>query len=238
MCSRSGVPLSNPCGDISGNDMWDGIYECSPYGEIRSLEISYAEWGTIPSTVALLTALTDLEIYRNSINGTIPPSIGQLTNLVYLYLYSNCLTGTIPVELGNLIYINDFDLDSNALTGTLPTAVTNFPYAEYYDLDSNMLSGTLPSELATVGALLGSYSDIYVYSNKFTGYVPSELVCSDAYFYLEDMSTVVCQQPCTDEIGETVSGPVERRLKLEVYFDLPSCDGMMITDCCDMSCGN
>lgn len=47
----------------------------------------------------------------------------------------------------------------------------------------------------------------------------------------------MCQQPCNDEIGDTVSGPVERRLKLEVYFDLPSCDGMMITDCCDMSCG-
>lgn len=69
--------------------------------------------GTLPTELGLLTAMTELKIYQNSVYGTLPSELGQLTMISKFIFSDNALTGTIPSELGRLTLIsanNQFDL--------------------------------------------------------------------------------------------------------------------------------
>jgi hypothetical protein len=52
--------------------------------------------GTIPSSLASLTELTDLALNGNNLKGTIPSSLASLTELTFLVLGDNALTGLVP----------------------------------------------------------------------------------------------------------------------------------------------
>jgi hypothetical protein len=54
---------------------------------------------------------------------TIPTELGLLSRLSILWLFNNSLTGTIPTELALLTNLQELFLESNLLNGTVPDAV-------------------------------------------------------------------------------------------------------------------
>jgi hypothetical protein len=72
-----------------------------------------------------LTALADLHLNDNQLDGPIPPELGNLTQLVFLSLENNQLSGSIPPSLGQLTNLCDIDLSFNHLTGALPPELGN-----------------------------------------------------------------------------------------------------------------
>lgn len=77
--------------------------------------------GPIPAEVGLLTALTELDMSRNTITGTIPTFLGQLTVLETLRLADNQLTGTIPTELSSIESLLTLELTGlDLVTGVVP----------------------------------------------------------------------------------------------------------------------
>ncbi len=64
----------------------------------RSLTLSNGLKGPLPSSLGQLSALTQLTLNTNALNGTLPgPALGNLTSLQVLRLGSNALTGTTLV---------------------------------------------------------------------------------------------------------------------------------------------
>ena len=62
--------------------------------------------GSLPSELAMLTALEQLWLANNNHDGPIPPGIGNLTALVVCDLTGNSLTG-ISSELGRLTLLEE-----------------------------------------------------------------------------------------------------------------------------------
>ncbi|KAK3255466.1 hypothetical protein CYMTET_35351, partial [Cymbomonas tetramitiformis] len=71
-------------------------------GACTELIISDPLFGTLPSELGELTALTELDLYQNYLSGTLPTELGRLTNLQLMALDSNQLTGTLPTQLGRI----------------------------------------------------------------------------------------------------------------------------------------
>ncbi len=66
----------------------------------RSLTLSNGLKGPLPSSLGQLSALTQLTLNTNALNGTLPgPALGNLTSLQVLRLGSNALTGTTALLL-------------------------------------------------------------------------------------------------------------------------------------------
>ena len=127
---------------LNGSSTWNGV-TCSISNKITSIEISgLALYGTIPSTVGVLSDLTKFDFSYNDISGTIPSSISKLVSLQYL------------------------DLSENYFTGPLPSAMDNFGSLEYFSVTKNLLTGTIPYALCLVKAL----SYLYLDSNQFVCY--------------------------------------------------------------------
>jgi hypothetical protein len=59
--------------------------------------------GTIPTELGLLSRMSALWLFNNSLTGTIPTELALLTDLDELLLYSNLLGGTVPEEVCALI---------------------------------------------------------------------------------------------------------------------------------------
>ncbi len=129
---------------------------------------------TIPSEIGLLTQLTYLDVYNNTLSGSIPSEIGLLTRLSFLSFSSSFnnendrTTGsTIPSEIGLLTLLTDLRL---------------------FD---NQLSGTIPSEIG----LLTQLARLYLYDNQLSGTIPSSL-CSHVKPLYIDCGVITCQQGC------------------------------------------
>jgi hypothetical protein len=82
-------------------------------------------------------------LYFNALEGPIPPSIARLTNLRKLYLYRNKLTGSLPQIPYNkleVVYLNN-----NNLTGSITVPMLSQSPLRIFDISRNQLSGALPS---------------------------------------------------------------------------------------------
>ncbi len=87
-CSSSGVPITSPC-SASG---WPGIY-CNAIGSaITDISlVGEGLQGTIASNIGDLTGLEEVNLASNFLIGIIPNSISQLQQLTLLALYQNKL---------------------------------------------------------------------------------------------------------------------------------------------------
>lgn len=87
---------SKPCN-------WKGLV-CDANSDLVSLDLSYtnAYIPSIPTTIALFTALTNLQLGFNGYTMALPSTLGQLSNLQSLGLQSMYLTGVIPTFIGKL----------------------------------------------------------------------------------------------------------------------------------------
>ncbi|KAL3684145.1 hypothetical protein R1sor_002167 [Riccia sorocarpa] len=85
---------------------------------------NYNLTGTIPASVADLTALTDLWLDNNKITGSIP-DLSKLTKLTTLHLQNNSISGAIPDTLATLTSLKELWLSNNQLSGPIPAALYN-----------------------------------------------------------------------------------------------------------------
>ncbi|XP_014507997.1 probable inactive leucine-rich repeat receptor kinase XIAO [Vigna radiata var. radiata] len=134
--------------------------------------------GTLPSSLSLLTDLTQLLLSPGLVTGPIPLQLAQLTNLRVLSLPSNRLTGPIPTALSTLRRLHTLDLSCNQLSGSVPPTLTDLPQLKILILASNSLSGTLPK---TVNSPL---LHLDLKDNKITGPLPLSLPSSLRYLSL------------------------------------------------------
>jgi len=127
---------------------------------------------TIPTTIGLLTALTNLVLQFNFLKGPLPSQLGLLTNLKTLYIANNAeLDGSIPSQLAQLGSLKVMNLGSNALTGAVPSEIFSMNSLETLVLNKNHLTGTIPTEVGNAASLkVLSLSD-----NQLTGSVPEEI---------------------------------------------------------------
>lgn len=104
--------------------------------------------GSIPSTLASLTALISLELHDNRLSGSLPTQLGAaLGDLKNLRLGQNRLGGTLPTQLGGLAQLSYLDLTNNEISGTLPNATGDLRWLQRLQLADNRLSGAIPDHV-------------------------------------------------------------------------------------------
>lgn len=127
--SLTNMPLDwdgDPC--LPHEYSWSGI-TCSNGSQIRVVSLNLSNMGlsgSLPLTIANLTALTELSFANNNISGHIP-DLRRLKRLEILHLQSNHFDGNIPSSLGNLTSLRELFLQNNNLTGQIPISLLNKP---------------------------------------------------------------------------------------------------------------
>lgn len=127
--------------------------------------------GTIPSETGNLKELRSLILDDNNLTSTIPKEIGNLTNLEILYLRKNKLSGVLLKEIGDLKNLISLDLSKNVLSGSIPLEINSMTNLEVLNLNYNNFDGNLPLELFQLKRL--KYLNLS--DNKLTGTIPSEI---------------------------------------------------------------
>ncbi len=130
--------------------------------------------GNIPTQLSSLTNLTSLNLSANELSGNIPTQLGSLTNLTSLHLDYNQLTGDIPTELGNLTSLSQLSLNNNQLTGDIPAEIGSLTSLTNLDLSSNQLTGDIPTEIGSLTRL----TYLLLNNNQLTGDIPTEIAIS------------------------------------------------------------
>ncbi|CAM0910581.1 unnamed protein product [Alopecurus aequalis] len=109
--------------------------------------------GTLPASLASLTALTDLVLYPGRVGGSIPADIGSgLRRLRLLSLSGNRLAGQVPDSLAGLPDLHTLDLGNNRLEGAIPSGLLlpSSPSLKVLILANNVgLSGQIPAQFST-----------------------------------------------------------------------------------------
>ncbi|WVZ67819.1 hypothetical protein U9M48_016848 [Paspalum notatum var. saurae] len=108
--------------------------------------------GTLPASLATLSALTDLVLYPGRVSGAIPADIGAgLRRLRLLSLSGNLLTGRVPDSLAGLPDLHTLDLGNNRLDGAVPAGLLlpSSPSLKVLVLANNGgLSGEIPDQFS------------------------------------------------------------------------------------------
>ncbi|CAB9508841.1 Leucine Rich Repeat [Seminavis robusta] len=95
-----------------------------------------AVFGSIPTKLALLTSLSNLNLRGNDLTGPLPTELGLLTNLQFVTLYDNAaITGTVPSELGRLTALQSVLIDRTQIGGSIPEEVCSLPNLQTIRVD-------------------------------------------------------------------------------------------------------
>lgn len=107
-------------------NVWCGV-TCGPQlTNIVALNLqNFGLQGAIPSTIAMLSALTSLQMSQNLLSKTIPEQMMRMTQLQTLDLSTNVLTGTLPAALGTLTMLRVFKVSNNGIKGAVPNSYCN-----------------------------------------------------------------------------------------------------------------
>ncbi|KAJ6886151.1 LRR receptor-like serine/threonine-protein kinase [Populus alba x Populus x berolinensis] len=138
------------------------------YCHITSLFLKTLNFpGKLPSEMAKLTYLENLDLTRNYISGNIPEEWASMKHLTYLSLTSNRLSGNIPGYLGSFRSLTYLSLEANQFSGTIPSQLGDLVNLTDLILSSNQLEGTLPKTLAKLNLTNFRASD-----NNLSGRIP------------------------------------------------------------------
>jgi hypothetical protein len=127
--------------------------------------------GNIPSEIALLTSLANLNLDKNFIFGPIPMEIFKMSNLVSFSAEDCALTGTIPTEVGQMTSLESIIWNDNALRGSIPTEVGLWTKLTLLELRINKFDGSVPTEIGR----LTNLKEIDFQGNALTGTIPTEI---------------------------------------------------------------
>jgi hypothetical protein len=156
--------------------------------------------GTIPRTVAFNNNLEVLALQRNAeLTGTIPTEIAVLTSLIQLQLSDCDLDGRLPLDfLLVMPKLERLIVAYNRLTGTIPGDIifTNYRtinrdsssnailYSPLhgFNIGDNRMTGTLPTTLG----LLRNLSYLQLFGNEFTGEIPTNYLARGRNSSIDD----------------------------------------------------
>ncbi|KAK8633357.1 hypothetical protein V6N13_014203 [Hibiscus sabdariffa] len=124
--------------------------------------------GTLPTNLASLPFLVEIDLSRNFLSGNIPRQWGSASRLANITLLGNRLTGEIPAELENLSNLTSLVLEVNGFSGSLPPELGNLPGLKRMMVSSNNFTGEIPETYAN----LTSMEDFRISDNNFTGQIP------------------------------------------------------------------
>ena len=120
---------------------------------------------TLPSSLSLMTSLTQFICTGSNITGTCP-SLNGLVNLSIVRVNNNSLSGSLPTLQG-LTGLTSFLCEANQFTGSMPNLV-GLSTLQSFDCGNNNLTGGMS---ALGGLAVVSYFSCY--SNQFTGSISS-----------------------------------------------------------------
>nr|XP_016510978.1 PREDICTED: leucine-rich repeat receptor-like protein kinase PEPR1 [Nicotiana tabacum] len=133
----------------------------------------------LPTTIC--DHLPNLERLYLSVNN-LDDRVRQLTALTNLFLRIQHLEGEIPMELGNLKNLQVLTLTGNGFSGFIPARIFNMSALYILSLDDNRFSGRLPSGL---GCGLPSLEEFYCGKNNLNGFVSASISNSSRLRILE-----------------------------------------------------
>jgi len=133
------------------------------------VDANVCNWSGVYCNYATPSRVYRVYLYGNNLVGTIPSDLAKLSYLDDLDLSYNALVGTIPSDLAKLSYLDDLDLRFNALVGTVPSSIFSLPSLRYLDLAYNSLTGTIPNEVLANSNAGSSLYSVYLDHNRFTG---------------------------------------------------------------------
>lgn len=82
----------------------------------------------MPSELASMKHLLNIEFHSNFFSGQVPPEWYTAQALQRINIADNMLTGQIPTELGNLSTMKGFFNFENSFTGTVPSEMGNMKF--------------------------------------------------------------------------------------------------------------
>ena len=129
--------------------------------------------GTLPSTISLLTALSELSLSSNELTGEFPLTLPP--NLTSLALEFNSFAGTLPDDLfsSKLTSLEVLELGANGFFGSLPPSLGLLTRLITLSLHNNEFTGNLES--INLEPLLTDLHYLVVSRNKLTGTLPEFL---------------------------------------------------------------
>ena len=135
---------------------------------LTSLSITHFQLsGSLPANLGSLSRLRILDLGGNAIYGTIPPSLGSLKNLSKLSV-GTVLSGSLPQWLASMRTLTHLGFGGNSLSGTVPPSLGYLPSLEFLNISSNFFSGTIPRSVAS----LNNITHFEVSNNSLTGPLP------------------------------------------------------------------
>lgn len=110
---------------------------------IESLDIVECEMGgSLPSTLGLLTDLTNLQVSAAGLGSSLPSQLGNLSKLTSLVLPDNRFTGSIPTELAGIPSLTHFRIEQNPdLEPSLPSGFCSFDHEPFETLLTDWCDG-------------------------------------------------------------------------------------------------
>lgn len=127
-------------------------------------------YGSLPSSLSVLTNLVSLDMSWNHVTGSIPDVFQGLMTLTFLDFSYNSFSGQIPASLGALPNLATLNLQNNQFSNELPGFLADLPALKELNVSNNQFTGDLPPALLTKPGLLFSYDN-----NQFTQSPPPRL---------------------------------------------------------------
>jgi hypothetical protein len=136
---------------------WTGVTLTD--GRVSALKltttVAIPENWTLPDEIATLTALTDLRINKQKLNGEFPKILCSIDWLKVLYLQGNNFTGALPAELGQMTELTDLYVDQNTtMSGSIPKEIGKLKKLQRLNISQSGIGGEIPVELGQCEELL------------------------------------------------------------------------------------
>ncbi|XP_042508462.1 protein STRUBBELIG-RECEPTOR FAMILY 3-like isoform X2 [Macadamia integrifolia] len=134
--------------DLSNNHIGGSIPSSLPI-TMQNFFLSANQFtGTIPTSLASLTQLSDMSLNNNLLTGEIPDAFQGLTGLMNLDLSANNLSEQLPPSMESLSSLTTLHLQNNQLLGTL-VVLQDLPLRDL-NIENNLFSGPIPEKLLSI----------------------------------------------------------------------------------------